>query len=82
MKTDDMIWILVIEDKYGFCHYAHRTYGGLTDTLYNWAAQYWDEDIEYDDLGEIPDDKWEAINLYFQDHEVEFYTIEEVPLDD
>lgn len=72
-----MVWILVIEHRYGFNHYASLTEEGMTDILYGYVEEWWEESTSED---EIPSNKNEAIDLYFETVEDEWYTYDHVKL--
>lgn len=72
------VWVLVIEHKHGFNHYAHRTEAGAMKTLAEYVAEWWSE-VSTDPM---PDDPAEAVKIYFEDHQSEWYTLEEVNLAD
>jgi len=76
-KTIGPVWVLVIEHKHGANHYAHRTEAGARATLAEYVAEWWDD---WNGLDERPEDPEEAIKLYFEAQESEWYTMEEVVL--
>lgn len=73
----ETVFVLMIEHRYGFDHYANLTHEGATQVLSDYVAEWWDE---RDDLGEMPADAWKAINEYFYDHPDEWYILDEVEL--
>lgn len=76
MKT--FIFILTIDTKYGIDTLAFTSHDKAIASLYQFVAEWWEDE---DMVGPIPDDANEAIALYFNNNEDEFYRIEESVLD-
>lgn len=77
------IWVLVIEHRYGFNHYANRTKEGMFETLADYIREWWDEhDYLMDSFDEIPTDRQKLINAYFENVDDEWYTFDEVIVKD
>lgn len=71
----ETVWVLVIEHEYGFNHYVNRSKDGMLDTLADYCREWWG-DLEVDD--EIPSDRGELIEMYFDLVYEEWYTCDEV----
>lgn len=61
-KPDKYIHIAVLSHKHGTNIYTAKTEQGLTNQLYDFVKDDWNE---HEDMGEIPEDKQEAIDEYF-----------------
>ncbi len=75
----ETVWVLVIEHRHGFNHYVNRTKEGMLEELANYAIEWWDE-LEIPE--EMPLTQQDIINTYFDDHDSEWYTYEEVVVKD
>ncbi len=73
------VWVLVIEHRHGFNHYVNKTKEGMLEELANYAVEWWDE---LDIPEEMPLTQQEIINTYFDDHDSEWYTYDEVVVND
>lgn len=80
------VWVLVIEHRHGFNHYAHRTERGAHQTLYDYACEWWDElddEIECEPRPALADfAPNDAVAFYFEHIYEEWYTLEEVALNE
>lgn len=76
---EQTVWVLVIEHRHGFNHYVNRTKEGMLEELTNYCVEWWDE---YGDPSKMPLTSDEIISAYFDDHDQEWYTYEEVIVKD
>lgn len=71
---EEIVWILVIEHKYGFNHYANKTEEGMRAALDEYVQEWWND---YSFLGTMPEDPEERISEYFENVEDEWYTFDD-----
>lgn len=71
----ETVWVLMIEHRYGFNHYVNKTKEGMLSALEEYCREWWDE-LEIED--EIPSDRVELIEMYFDLVYEEWYTCDEV----
>lgn len=75
------VWVVHMQHKHGEGSDVYSTEGKALDAVHNWVKQWWHRDGPGRDGETIPVDRGEAIAAYFDDHEYEFYTIEEATVD-
>lgn len=73
------IWVLVIEHRHGFNHYANRTIDGVYQTLYDYVNEWW-KDLDYSDRSITDFTQVDAVNYYFDNIYEEWFTLQEVIL--
>jgi hypothetical protein len=71
MGNKELVWVLVIEHKYGFNHYAAKTKEGVMETLAEYCKEWWDD---INPSAEIPLTIDEIIDVYFDNKYDEYYT--------
>lgn len=74
---EDKVWVLVIEHRHGFNHYVNKTNEGMLNALAEYCKEWWEE-LQYSE--EIPSDRGELIDTYFDNVYEEWYTYEEVTI--
>ena len=71
------VTVVTTEHKHGVNVRAFSSYEGAVAHLYQWVTASWSEVADY--VGsEMPYDPWEAINLYFMNHDNESYVMDTV----
>ncbi len=68
------VTVLAIQHEYGSTVEAYASYELAEAALYSWVKEYWSQ---VGDLP-IPEDRKEAIELYFESSQDESYDLEEV----
>ena len=77
---EETVWVLVIEHRYGFNHYVNKTKEGMLSTLASYCEEWWDElDPE---VGLLPSEQQEVIDVYFDHIYEEWYTYDQVTVHD
>ena len=67
------IYLVSIEHKHGTDLYAFETINGASDHLYSYVSDWWPSDLPPIESMANHDD---AVSLYFEDHETEFYSVQ------
>lgn len=78
----DTVWVLIIEHRHGSNIYVNKTKDGAAGELFSYVSEWWDEvrgrgRWGVNDPGDIPADRDEAIETYFEVVSDEFYTLEQ-----
>lgn len=71
----DEIWVLIINNEYGYTTYASDSEEKLFNILADYVDEWWDEEITSESM---PNDMFEAVHQYFDWVEYEDYAIEKV----
>lgn len=72
------VYVLQIDHRHGEDVSVHESEQGARAAAANWAREYWDEVAGLSDVpDETPSDDEDAISIYFDAHEREFYSITE-----
>lgn len=69
------VWVLVIEHRHGTDLTAHRTEERARQWLGEWVEQWWHEVA--DKVGDLPATATDAIGVYFEARDDEFYSLTE-----
>lgn len=77
----EKVWVLQVETKHGVHITVHRTHQGAMDDLFNFVAEWWDQEL-YDHrneprIPEMPGDPEAAIEMYFNGCEHESWLLNE-----
>lgn len=76
--NEERVWVLMIQHKHGNTTSVFRELLTLEEELYKWVKEYWHEVEEA--LGSYIPDDMEAVDKYFEEHQNEDYTYDEVLL--
>lgn len=68
------VWVLVIEHRHGFDVFVHRTQEGARQRLLAFVLEWWDREM---DGAPQPDSPDLAIDMYFEENDREFYSLDD-----
>lgn len=69
------VWLFQVHHRHGDDVSVYSTKQKAVDGVYEWVAEYWDDEMirQYNDVPQIPSDRQEAIDLYFNSIDDEWY---------
>lgn len=77
------LWVLTIDHKHGDNTSIHLSEEDAKDELYEYVTRWWSEitgSIQRDIPEVPPEDKAEAVRLYFEGHDYEYFSISEATI--
>jgi hypothetical protein len=73
----ETVWVLYISHEYGSNMGVYRTSERADESLYDYVQRWWDRELPDD---EMPEDKQEAIDKYFELNEDEWFDLESIEI--
>ena len=81
--SGNTLWLVSIETRHGTDNSAHITQAGAERAVQRYVAYWWDEEMQAehgDEAPPMPEDPDEAVTLYFEELDDEYYSIEQIPV--